>query len=99
MKPSILAVKPVKRAAYALAGGLAACFLLQCTEQPTEAAQGGGGSEAVALSGSFEYADHNPAALVRVRLRPNLFLSDTGSEATALGASGTEASKGVLRLE
>jgi hypothetical protein len=85
MKPSLPAAGTAKRFIRALAAGFAACCFLQCTEHPTEAAQGGGGSEAVALVGSFEYPDHNPAAMVRVRLRPKLFLSDTGSETTALG--------------
>src|SRR5689334_987998 len=87
MRLSMDSVGSGKRFIRALAAGFAACCFLQCTEHPTEAVQGGGGSEAVALAGSFEYPDHNPAAMVRVRLRPKLFLSDTGSETTALGAS------------
>lgn len=62
----------------------AALLAAGCTEHPTETAQGGGGSEAVALVGSFEYPNHAPAARVRVRLRPKLFLSDTGSGTAAL---------------
>jgi concanavalin A-like lectin/glucanase superfamily protein/uncharacterized protein DUF2341 len=75
---------------FGLAAAIAALFAAHCTEHPTEVGQGGGGSEAVALVGSFEYPNHAPAALVRVRLRPKLFLSDTGSESTGLeGVKGT----------
>ena len=59
----------------------------------------------MALIGSFEYPDHTPAARVRVRLRPKLFLSDTGSGTTALEvAKGTVLdavtdSQGVFRMD
>lgn len=88
-----------------LGAALAAVLAMHCTEAPTEVAEGGGGSEAVALVGSFEYPNHNPAAMVRVRLRPKLFLSDTGSETTALeGIKGTVIdaitdSQGVFRMD
>lgn len=81
---------PFARFAYALIGGIAALLAARCADHPTQAVQGGGGSEAVALAGSFEYPGGAPAAGVRVRLRPKLFLSDTGSAAAALeGAKGS----------
>lgn len=72
-------------------GGLAIFAGLQCTENPVETAQGGGGSEAVALIGSFEYPDHRPAIGASVRLRPKLFLSDTDA--------GTEAQGNVIDVK
>ena len=63
--------------ACALAGLLAASG---CVDGPTgqdPIAQGGGGSEAVALTAGFTNADGTPAAGIRVRLRPKQFLADT----------------------
>ncbi|MDB5103245.1 MAG: putative protein of unknown function acetylesterase [Fibrobacteres bacterium] len=82
MKLRVVAIRVGKRIIYVLAGGLAVLAAMQCSNRPTEVADGGGGSEAVALIGSFEYPDHTPAAMARVRLRPKLFLSDTGRAAS-----------------
>ncbi len=94
------------RIVHVLVGGLALLAFSNCTQQPTEVAQsGGGGSEAVALVGSFEYPDHTPAALAHVRLRPKLFLADTGSETTALNAlhgtviNAVTDANGVFRMD
>jgi hypothetical protein len=60
-----------------------------CSNRPTDVAGNGGGSEAVALTGSFTHPDGSAAAGVRVRLRPKLFLADTaggGSEAAGMAA-------------
>ncbi len=66
------------------AGALALLAFAHCGKNPIEATKGGGGSEAVALVGAFEYPDHRPAIAASVRLRPRLFLSDTaGAGATA----------------
>src|SRR3954464_10740337 len=73
----------------AVLGGFALLGILRCTEGPTETAQGGGGSEAVALVGAFEYPDHEPAIGASVRLRPRLFLSDTAGGAVPASAAGT----------
>lgn len=67
---------------------LAACIALAgCSNRPTEVAGGGGGSEAVALTGLVANPDGTPGAGARVRLRPKLFLADTaggGSETAGL---------------
>jgi hypothetical protein len=79
------ALERILRAALA---ALALAAFPHCTEGPTQSAQGnGGGSEAVALVGSFEYPDHRPAIGASVRLRPRLFLSDTAGAETAPAAS------------
>jgi hypothetical protein len=69
----------------------AAIVFLHCVTQGTDVAQGGGGSEAVALTGSFAYPDKRPAVLAHVRLRPKFFLSDTGSVTGAVPGSGSAA--------
>ncbi|HKP98551.1 MAG TPA: DUF2341 domain-containing protein [Fibrobacteria bacterium] len=100
MKP-----KPISaRLARALLGSLAILAGTHCTESPTEALQGGGGSEAVALVGSFEYPDHKPAMQASVRLRPRLFLSDTAAGAAPAAGSGTVLdavtdSQGAFRMD
>ena len=79
---------------------LAVAAFLRCIGTPTEVAQGGGGSEAVALTGSFNYGDKQPAAQARVRLRPKLFLSDTGAAANANAAlDAVTDDKGSFRLD
>lgn len=77
--------------------------ILQCTESPVEVAQGGGGSEAVALTGSFTNSDHGPAVSAHVRLRPKFFLSDTNAAVAAgpkpASFDAVTDSNGVFRLD
>lgn len=65
------------KAAIRLMAALACLALLACSESPTRVADGGGGSEAVGLSGIVRNPDQSPALQARVRLRPRLFLQDT----------------------
>ena len=60
-----------------LAATLACLALLNCNESPTRVSDGGGGSEAVGLTGMVRNPDNSPALQARVRLRPRLFLQDT----------------------
>lgn len=80
-------------AAPAVLAFAAFAFLSGCVGAPTETAGNGGGSEAVALTGSFTNPDGSAAAGIRVRLRPKLFLADTagGSEAAGAAGGGSEA--------
>jgi hypothetical protein len=84
MKVNALPARFLERVLRLAMASAALAILPQCTESPTQSAQGGGGgSEAVALVGSFEYPDHRPAINANVRLRPRLFLSDTAGAAAA----------------
>lgn len=67
--------------------GLALWILAGCTDMPT-ASSGGGGSEAVALTGTFTNPDGSAAAGIRVRLRPKLFLADTSAAAPGAAQGG-----------
>lgn len=84
------------------AASLLALALLNCSDGPTEVTQGGGGSEAVALTGIARNPDQTPAAGARVRLRPRFFLSDTAAPipgALPAGADGLTDSSGAFRLD
>ena len=89
-------------AAWALLAA-AGCMATPTSHNPGVEGPNGGGSEAVALAGTFTNPDGTPAAGIRVRLRPKQFLADTlrpkpgsapgnqpqggGSEAVGLSAS------------
>jgi hypothetical protein len=84
--------------AVLMAGCLGALpALTGCMDGPTgqdPVAQGGGGSEAVALTAGFANPDGTPAAGIRVRLRPARFLADTlaasqGGGSEVIGLAGT----------
>lgn len=62
-----------------LTAGLACLALTGCFDSPTRVVDGGGGSEAVGLTGVVRNPDQSPALQARVRLRPRLFLQDTVS--------------------
>lgn len=65
------------KAAIRLMTALACLAMLACTDSPTRVVDGGGGSEAVGLTGMVRNPDQTPALQARVRLRPRLFLQDT----------------------
>lgn len=85
----------MRKLAVALAGICLAAGV-QCTNRPTEVAEGGGGSEAVALVGAVENPDQTPAAGARVRLRPKLFLADTADVASGGGSETNGSSAGAV---
>jgi hypothetical protein len=79
---------------------LAIAAFLRCSGNPTEVAQGGGGSEAVALVGTFSYGDKQPAVQARIHLRPRYFLSDTGRIAKdSKGFDAVTDANGSFRLD
>jgi hypothetical protein len=70
------------RKTRAALAAVAALGLVHCSDGPTQVSQGGGGgSEAVALTGAVRNPDQTPALGARVRLRPRLYLTDTGATA------------------
>jgi hypothetical protein len=74
---------------------------LRCGGGPTEVVQGGGGSEAVALTGLVRHPNGSPAVQARVRLRPRLYLTDTAriSDTSKAGAETLTDSAGRFRLD